>query len=183
MIQRYRPSLSMSLKGMDRMTSTGTMCEWSTELQEWRSGRCERHLRLKRESQRCTETRVLKRVELGMLFLLENTLRHSHYKVPVFKFAQSLTTNMTNFCSQLFLALAESVSVKWCCIKDVTCVLFFVLPLMKPHKVWGETFGDQKHYRLVCWDCMKKETEVSLNSFFRIHNVSVTSRDFQSSVT
>ena len=24
---------------------------------------------------------------------------------------------------------------------------------MKPHKVWGETFGDQKRYRLVCWDC------------------------------
>ena len=23
-----------------------------------------------------------------------------------------------------------------------------VLPLMKPHKVWGETFGDQKRYRL-----------------------------------
>ena len=39
--------------------------------------------------------------------------------------------------------------------KDVTCVLFFILPLMKPHKVWGETFGDQKRYRLVCWDCMQ----------------------------
>ena len=24
------------------------------------------------------------------------------------------------------------------------------LPLMKPHKVWGETFGYQKRYRLVC---------------------------------
>ena len=22
---------------------------------------------------------------------------------------------------------------------------------------WGETFGDQKRYRLVCWDCMKKK--------------------------
>ena len=25
-----------------------------------------------------------------------------------------------------------------------------ILPLMKPHKVWGETFGYQKRYRLVC---------------------------------
>ena len=38
--------------------------------------------------------------------------RRSHDKVPVFKFAQSLTANMTNFCSPLFLALAEGVSVK-----------------------------------------------------------------------
>ena len=43
---------------------------------------------------------------------LENTSRRSHDKVPVFKFAHSLTTNITNFCSPLFLALAESVSVK-----------------------------------------------------------------------
>ena len=28
---------------------------------------------------------------------------------------------------------------------------------MKPHKVWGETFGYQKRYRLVCWDCMKND--------------------------
>ena len=57
---------------------------------------------------------MLKRVEPGMVFLLENTSRRSHDKVPVFKFAQSLTTNMTIFSSQLFLALAEprSVSVK-----------------------------------------------------------------------
>ena len=47
-----------------------------------------------------------------MVFLLENTSRRSHDKIPVFKFAQSLTTNMTNFCSPLFLALAESLSVK-----------------------------------------------------------------------
>ena len=46
-----------------------------------------------------------------MVFLLENTSRRSHDKVPVFKFAESLTTNMTNFL-QLFLALAESVSIK-----------------------------------------------------------------------
>ena len=55
---------------------------------------------------------MLKRIELGMVFLLENTSRRSHDKVPVFKFAQSLTTNTTDFCSQLFLAFAESVSVK-----------------------------------------------------------------------
>ena len=55
---------------------------------------------------------MLKRVEPGMVFFLENTSRRSHDKVPVFKFAQSLTTNTTIFCSQLFLALAESVSVK-----------------------------------------------------------------------
>ena len=45
------------------------------------------------------------------LFLLEHTSCRSHDKVPVFKFAQSLTTNTTNFCSPLLLALAESVSV------------------------------------------------------------------------
>ena len=28
---------------------------------------------------------------------------------------------------------------------------------MKPYKVWGETFGYQKRYRLVCWDYMKKD--------------------------
>ena len=56
--------------------------------------------------------KVLKRVELVMVLLLQNTSLCSHDNVPVFKFAQNLTTNMTNFCSQLFLALAESVSVK-----------------------------------------------------------------------
>ena len=30
-----------------------------------------------------------------------------------------------------------------------------VLPLTKPHKVWGETLGYQKRYGLVCWDCMR----------------------------
>ena len=47
-----------------------------------------------------------------MVFLLDDTSRRSHDEVPVFKFAQSFTTYMTNFCSQLFLALAEIVSVK-----------------------------------------------------------------------
>ena len=32
-----------------------------------------------------------------------------------------------------------------------------LLSLMKPDKVLGETFGYQKHYRLVCWDCMKND--------------------------
>ena len=30
-----------------------------------------------------------------------------------------------------------------------------LLPLMKPYKVWGGTFGYQKRYRLVCWDGMR----------------------------
>ena len=92
------------------------------------------------------------------LSLEENTSRRSHDKVPVFKFTQSLTASMTIFSSQLLLALAESVSVKVVLYKDVTCCfLFFVLQLMKPHKVWDETFGYQKRYRLVCWDCMRND--------------------------
>ena len=54
------------------------------------------------------------------------------------------------------------------------CEASSVLPLMKPHKVWGETFGYQKRYRLVCRDCMKnddparipKELYLSFLTFF-----------------
>ena len=60
-----------------------------------------------------------------MVFFLENTSCRSHDKVPVFKFAQSLTTSMTIFISQLFLALAESVSVKVVLYKR--CNLFPIL--------------------------------------------------------
>ena len=88
------------------------MWEWLTELQEWRSGRCERHLRLKRESQRWTETRVFRRVEPGMVLFTWEYIAPFTRHVPVFKFAQSFTTSMTIFSSQLFLVLAESVSVK-----------------------------------------------------------------------
>ena len=35
-------------------------------------------------------------------------------------------------------------------LNDLLFAFAVVLPLMKPHKVWGETFGDQKRYRLVC---------------------------------
>ena len=54
-------------------------------------------------------------------------------------------------CSQLFLALDESVSVKVVLYKrfNLSPVLCSI-PLMKPHKVLGQTFGDQKLYRLVC---------------------------------
>ena len=32
-----------------------------------------------------------------------------------------------------------------------------LLPLMKPHKVWGEMFDYQKRYRLVCWDYIEEK--------------------------
>ena len=51
------------LKEMDHMTLTGPTFAWLTEQPEWRSERCERHLPLKRESQRWTEIRGLKRLE------------------------------------------------------------------------------------------------------------------------
>ena len=39
---------------------------------------------------------------------------------------------------------------------------------MKPHKVWGETFGYQKRYRLVCWDCMKNDDPARIAKELRI---------------
>ena len=39
---------------------------------------------------------------------------------------------------------------------------------MKPHKVWGETFGYQKQYRLVCWDCMKNKLKCFVASLVKI---------------
>ena len=38
-----------------------------------------------------------------------------------------------------------------------------VVPLVKPPKVWGETFGDQKRYRLVCWDYIE-QTKFPVNT-------------------
>ena len=52
-----------------------------------------------------------------------------------------------------------------------------VEPLMKPNKVWGETFGYQKRYRLVCWDCMKNDDParipipLNINVAFQFHSI------------
>ena len=48
--------------------------------------------------------------------------------------------------------------------------LMNVLPLVKPHKVWGETFGDQKRHRLVCWDCMKNDDPARIPKGLKLMN-------------
>ena len=75
------------------------------------------------------------------------------------KFAQFVTTNMTIFCNQLFLALTDvtdvaltDASVKVVLYERCTfCPVFFALSTTEEasHSS-GERFGDQKHHRLVC---------------------------------
>ena len=63
------------------------------------------------------------------------------------------------FCNQLFLALTvvtdvalTDTSVKVVLYKRCTfCPVFFALSTTEEAShSWGETFGDQKHHRLVC---------------------------------
>ena len=72
----------------------------------------------------------LKECELSAILSLvvssfSEDCRGTEAHVPVFKFAQSLNTSMTIFSSQLFLALAESVSVN--VVLNKRCNLFPVL--------------------------------------------------------
>ena len=51
--------------------------------------------------------------------------------------------------------------------RQITSEKFLLMkPLMKPHKVWGETFGYQKRYRLVCWYCKISPGCVGSEKFF-----------------
>ena len=83
---------------------------------------------------------------------------------PVSKLAQFVTTNMTIFCNQLFLALTDvthvaltDASVKVVLYKRCTfCPVFFARSTTEEAShSWGETFGDQKRHRLVCGKLLK----------------------------
>ena len=84
---------------------------------------------------------------------------------PVSKFAQFVTTNMTIFCNQLFLALTDvtdvaltDASVKVVLYKRCTfCPVFFAVSTTEEAShSWGETFGDQKRHWLVRWETIGK---------------------------
>ena len=55
---------------------------------------------------------MLKRVEPVMVFLIDKTSHRSHDKIPVSNLHNFLPLTLPFFCSQIFLELDESVSVK-----------------------------------------------------------------------